>query len=221
MPGRGMGERLAIDPQNNKVIYFGARSGNGLWKSVDQGVTFQRVASFAATGTYQVDATDTSGYSNDINGLSAIEFDPTSALINGATSRIYVGTADRTSSMWVSEDAGESWTAIAGQPSGVFPHKMKFSTVEKVLYITYNSESGPYSAGTGSVYRLSSNGIFSDITPAWVATNNVTIGYGGLALDAQNSGTLMVSAMNLWGPDVQIFRSNDSVSASRSWRIEY
>ncbi|KAG4433317.1 hypothetical protein IFR05_011190 [Cadophora sp. M221] len=210
MPGRGMGERLAIDPQNNKVIYFGARSGNGLWKSVDQGVTFQKVASFTATGTYQADASDTSGYSNDINGLSAIEFDPTSALINGATSRIYVGSADRTSSTWVSEDSGESWTAMAGQPSGVFPHKMKFSATEKVLYITYNSESGPYSAGTGSVYRISSNGTFSNITPAWVVTNNVTIGYGGLALDAQNPGTMMVSAMNLWGPDVQIFRSNDS-----------
>ena len=50
MPGRGMGERLAIDPQNNKIIYFGARSGNGLWKSVDQGVTFTKVTSFTAVG---------------------------------------------------------------------------------------------------------------------------------------------------------------------------
>lgn len=50
MPGRGMGERLAVDPQNNKVIYFGARSGNGLWKSVDQGVTFNKVTSFTAVG---------------------------------------------------------------------------------------------------------------------------------------------------------------------------
>ncbi|KAH7413022.1 hypothetical protein BKA64DRAFT_740760 [Cadophora sp. MPI-SDFR-AT-0126] len=213
MPGRGMGERLAVDPQNNKIIYFGARSGNGLWKSMDQGATFQKVASFTATGTYQADATDTSGYSNDINGLAAIEFDPTSAVVNGATSRIYVGTADKTTSTWVSEDAGESWTAMAGQPSGVFPHKMKFSAAEKALYITYNSESGPYSAGTGSVYRVSSNGTFSNITPAWVVTNNVTIGYGGLALDMQSPGTLMVTAMNLWGPDVQIFRSNNSGSS--------
>ena len=91
---------------------------------------------------------------------------------------------------------------------------MKFSAAEKALYITYNSESGPYSAGTGSVYRISSNGTFSNITPAWVVTNNVTIGYGGLALDIQNPGTLMVTAMNLWGPDVQIFRSNNSVSTA-------
>jgi xyloglucan-specific exo-beta-1,4-glucanase len=30
MPGRGMGERLVIDPKNNKIIYLGARSGTGL-----------------------------------------------------------------------------------------------------------------------------------------------------------------------------------------------
>src|SRR5258707_8792694 len=30
MPGRGMGERLAIDPNDDAILYFGARSGNGL-----------------------------------------------------------------------------------------------------------------------------------------------------------------------------------------------
>jgi hypothetical protein len=32
MPGRGLGERLAVDPKLPSVLYFGARSGNGLWK---------------------------------------------------------------------------------------------------------------------------------------------------------------------------------------------
>jgi len=50
MPGRGMGERLAIDPNNNSVIYFGARSGNGLWRSTDRGVSFHKVSSFTAVG---------------------------------------------------------------------------------------------------------------------------------------------------------------------------
>jgi xyloglucan-specific exo-beta-1,4-glucanase len=114
----------------------------------------------------------------------------------------------------VSRDAGETWTAMAGQPTGVFPHKMKFSTAEKALYISYNSDSGPYSAGTGYVFRVSTNGTFIDITPSWVADNGLTLGYGGLALDAQNPGTVMVAAMNLWWPDVQIFRSNNSVHTS-------
>ena len=35
MPGRGQGERLAIDPNKNNIIYFGAEGGNGLWRSTD------------------------------------------------------------------------------------------------------------------------------------------------------------------------------------------
>ena len=50
MPERGMGERLVIDPKNNKIIYLGAPSGNGLWKSVDQGLSFQKVTSFTDAG---------------------------------------------------------------------------------------------------------------------------------------------------------------------------
>lgn len=37
MPGRGMGERLAVDPNKNSVLYLGAPSGNGLWRSTDSG----------------------------------------------------------------------------------------------------------------------------------------------------------------------------------------
>lgn len=215
MPGRGMGERLAVDPKNNKIIYFGARSGHGLWKSVDQGLSFQKVESFTAVGTYEADPTDTSGYSNDINGLTTVTFDPTSPLKNGATSRIWVGTADRNASTWVSNDAGETWTAPSEQPTGVFPHKLKFSVAEKAVYISYNSESGPYSAGFGYVYRVSENGTFENITPPWAAENDITIGYGGLAVDVQTPGTIVTAAMNLWAPDVQIFRSTNS---GKTWQ---
>ena len=60
MPGRGFGERLAIDPGNNKILFFAARSGNGLWKSVDAGVTWSKVASFPDAGTYIADPSGTS-----------------------------------------------------------------------------------------------------------------------------------------------------------------
>src|SRR5215472_17998315 len=52
MPGRSMGERLNIDPNDDAVIYFGARSGNGLWRSTDFGATWSRVTSFTAVGDY-------------------------------------------------------------------------------------------------------------------------------------------------------------------------
>ena len=53
MPGRNMGERLAIDPNRNRILYLGARSGNGLWRSTDYGEHLGRVTSFPATGTYR------------------------------------------------------------------------------------------------------------------------------------------------------------------------
>lgn len=61
MPGRGAGERLAIDPNNNSVLYLGARSGHGLYKSVNSGVTWNKVQSLNATGNFVPDPTDTSG----------------------------------------------------------------------------------------------------------------------------------------------------------------
>lgn len=222
MPGRGMGERLAIDPLNNNIIYFGARSGHGLWKTTDKGKNWKKVDSFKAVGTYIADKSYE--YTSDIDGIAAITF-PYSAKHekhdkhgrfrrtdeSKGSSRIYVGTADVKSSTYVSDDAGETWKAMDGQPEGVFPHKMKYSPLEKALYITYNNESGPYSAGHGSVYRVDDKGAFTDITPSWVKENKLQVGFGGLAVDLEKPGTIMASALNLWWPDVQIFRSNDSV----------
>lgn len=61
MPGRGAGERLVIDPNNQNLLYLGARSGHGLWKSTDAGVTWNRVGSFPVTGTFVQSASDYSG----------------------------------------------------------------------------------------------------------------------------------------------------------------
>jgi hypothetical protein len=57
MPGRGAGERLAIDPNNNKIVYFGS-FGNGLWRSGDYGHTWEEVTSFPTKGNiYDYDFT--------------------------------------------------------------------------------------------------------------------------------------------------------------------
>lgn len=43
--GRGNGERMMVDPLNSRNIYFGTRL-NGLWRSVDEGMTWKRVDTF-------------------------------------------------------------------------------------------------------------------------------------------------------------------------------
>jgi xyloglucan-specific exo-beta-1,4-glucanase len=44
-----MGERVAIDPNNNHVLYLGTRSGNGLWRSTDAGETWSQVTTLPDT----------------------------------------------------------------------------------------------------------------------------------------------------------------------------
>src|SRR5687767_12557020 len=94
MPGRNMGERLAIDPNANRILYLGARSGNGLWRSTDFGKTWARVTSFPATGTYAANPNDPNGLDSDPLGVVWIVFDKNSGKRGTATRTIYVGVAD-------------------------------------------------------------------------------------------------------------------------------
>ncbi|KAI3394754.1 hypothetical protein diail_2283 [Diaporthe ilicicola] len=220
MPGRGMGERLAVDPANSDIIYLGARSGKGLWRSTDGGVTFSNVTSFTAVGNYAQNKSDTTGAGTDLQGLTFVTFDETSGTTeSGATSRIFVGSANDGSveTVWVSEDAGETWGPVKGQPGTYFPHKCKLQPAEQALYLTYSDGLGPYDGAKGSVWRYDlRNSTWKDITP--VPNASLTHGFGGLGLDMQQPGTLVVAALNLWSPDVQFFRSTDSgASWSTIW----
>lgn len=40
--------------------------------------------------------------------------------------------------------------------------------------------------------------------------SDLYFGFGGVAVDLQKPGTIMVAALNSWWPDGQIFRSTDS-----------
>ncbi|MEK3735555.1 X2-like carbohydrate binding domain-containing protein [Paenibacillus sp. FSL E2-0230] len=214
MPGRSAGERLVIDPNKNNILYFGARSGNGLWKSIDSGVTWSKVTSFPNVGTYIQNPT--LDYGNDLVGLSWITFDKSTGTLGNATQTIYVGVADTASSVYRSTDGGVTWTALAGQPTGFLPHHGELSSTGD-LYITYSNGVGPYDGSKGEVWKYNkTSGAWTNISPT-TGTDN-WYGFGGLALDAQHPNTLMVSSLNAWWPDEVIFRStNGGATWSRIW----
>ncbi|KAI1326556.1 glycoside hydrolase family 74 protein [Xylariaceae sp. FL0255] len=214
MPGRGMGERLAVDPANSDIIYFGARSENGLWKSTDGGSTFSKVTSFTAKGSYAPDPSDTTGYNSDPQGCAFVTFDSTSGTTGGATSRIFVGTADNTTdSVWVSEDAGSTWSGVSGQPGTYFPHKAVLQPSEKALYLTYSDGTGPYDGTNGSVWRYDITAAsWDNITPVSGAAD-LYFGFGGMGVDMLKPGTIVVAALNSWYPNAQLWRSTDSGSS--------
>jgi len=168
-------------------------------------------------GSYAPDSTDSSGIGSDLQGIAWITFDSTSGALGATTPRIFVGTAEKTTSVYVSNDAGATWQPVPGQPSGNLPHKCKLQPKQKLLYLTYSNTSGPYDGGTGSVHKYNiTSGIWTDITP--VKGSDLTYGFGGVGLDMLKPGTLVVASLNSWWPDLQLFRSNDSGATwSRIW----
>ncbi|KAG8701147.1 hypothetical protein FRC08_004255, partial [Ceratobasidium sp. 394] len=175
-------------------------------------------STFTNTGTYVADPSDSSGYNSDKTGIAWITFDSTSGTSGTATPRIFVGVANvGSNSIFVSNDAGATWSAVAGQNTTYMPHRGVLSPSEKILYVTYNNGAGPYDGTLGSVYKYYiSNSTWVDITP--VSGSDLYFGFGGLSVDLKKPGTLMIAAVNSWWPDGQIFRStNSGASWTKLW----
>ncbi|MEU3103453.1 cellulose binding domain-containing protein [Streptomyces griseoflavus] len=208
MPGRGMGERLAVDPNRNSVLYLGAPSGNGLWRSTDSGASWSKVTSFPNPGNYVQDPSDTSGYASDNQGIVWVTFDESTGSAGTATRTVYVGVADQQNAVYRSTDAGATWQRIAGQPTGHLAHKGVLDAENGHLYLAYSDTGGPYDGGKGRLYRYATaTGTWTDISP--VAEADTYYGFSGLTVDRQNPGTVMATAYSSWWPDTQIFRSTD------------
>ncbi|MFF3418668.1 cellulose binding domain-containing protein [Streptomyces sp. NPDC002698] len=209
MPGRGMGERLAVDPRKNSVLYLGAPSGKGLWRSTDSGVTWSQVTAFPNPGNYVQDSTDTSGYASDNQGVVWVTFDESTGTSGSATQTIYVGVADKDNAVYRSTDGGATWSRLAGQPTGYLAHKGVLDAVNGYLYLAYSDKGGPYDGGKGRLWRYATKtGTWTDISP--VAEADTYYGFGGLTVDRRHPGTVMATGYSSWWPDTQIFRSTDS-----------
>jgi photosystem II stability/assembly factor-like uncharacterized protein len=220
MPGRGPGERLAMDPNRNSVLYLGAPSGNGLWRSTDSGVTWSKVNSFPNPGNFVQDPTDPNGYLTDNQGLYWITFDKRTGTPGNATQTIYVGVADLGTSIYRSTDGGATWSAVPGQPTGFLPHKAVLDHVNGFLYVAYSDKGGPYDGGHGDVWKLNTaTGAWTLISPIPSSnTNDNFFGYSGLSIDRQHPNTIMVTGYSSWWPDTQIWRStNGGTTWSRIW----
>ena len=208
MPGRSMGERLNIDPNDDAVVYFGARSGNGLWRSSDFGATWSRVTSFTAVGDYVEQPGNI--YAGDPDGIVWQAFDPASGSRGHPSQTIFVGVATKTGpSIWQSTDGGATWAAVPGQPVGFLPQHGVLMNGQ--LVISFSNGAGPFDGTSGDVWKLSTTtGAWTRISPVpSTDTANDFFGYGGLSIDAQHPDTIVVAALNSWFPDTIFFRTTD------------
>ncbi|MBV1852032.1 cellulose binding domain-containing protein [Catellatospora tritici] len=218
MPGRGMGERLAIDPNKNSTLYFGTEAGNGLWRSTDSGVTWAKVTNFPNVGNYVQDAADTNQYLTFNQGVVWVAFDKSTGTAGNTTQAIYVGVADLQNTVYRSLNGGTSWERVAGQPTGFLAHQGEIAG--GYLYITTSDKGGPYDGGHGDVWKMQlSTGTWTQISPVpSTDTNNNWFGYSGLSVDKQNPNTLMVTGYSSWYPDTFIWRSTDG---GATWKQFY
>jgi photosystem II stability/assembly factor-like uncharacterized protein len=219
MPGRGIGERLAIDPNRNNILYFGVRGGNGLWRSTDHGATWARVETFGNPGNFVPDPNDTSGYNSDNLGVLWTVFDKRTGSRRRPTGTIYVGVADKDNMLYRSTDSGATWTRVPGQPTGYLPHKAVFDDTSGYLYLATSDTSGPYDGGRGDVWRLdTATDTWLRVSPVPSTDGGDYFGYSGLTIDRRNPGTLMVATQISWWPDVIFFRTTDAGATwTRAW----
>ncbi|GAA3727613.1 cellulose binding domain-containing protein [Salinactinospora qingdaonensis] len=219
MPGRGMGERLAIDPNDNSVLYFGAPSGNGLWKSTDYGQTWSEVTNFPNPGNYVHTPDDP--YLGDNQGVVWVTFDPRTGSSGSPTQTLYVGVADKENSVYRTTDGGATWERVEGQPTGFLPHKGVLDDENGYLYIATSDTGGPYDGGSGDVWRYNTaDGTWTQISPIPSSSEDNYFGYSGLTIDRQNPSTIMVATQISWWPDVIFFRSTDSGETwTRVWNF--
>ena len=195
--GRHAGERLAIDPNDDKVIIYGSRH-DGLWRSTDFGATWQKVNSYTAVDSH--------------NGLGTVFelFDRSSGRKGAPTPTIYAAVSNTDTSLYRSTDAGATWAPVPGQPTGMVPEH-GVMTREGLISITFSNAPGPNDISDGAVWQYDTHsGSWSDISPAkGTAGGKLGSGYSGLAVDPRHPGTILVSTLDRWNPGDTVFRTTD------------
>jgi hypothetical protein len=205
--GRGMGERLAVDPNNNAVLYFGSR-GSGLYKSTNSGANWTKVTAFPVTGDV---ATTGTSY-----GLPVVLFDKRGGSAAGSMT-IYVAAATTAagSNLYHSTDGGTTWSEVAGGPTGLMAHHGAVGS-DGTVWLAYGNNYGPYNTNSsvkliGQVWTLSASGTWTNVTPP--AANWGGMG-GGISVDAQDPMHVIVSTLDWYAPDRILMTSDGGTSWS-------
>jgi len=154
--GRFNGERLAVDPNDGKVLFFGSRR-DGLWKSRDRGVTWEKVAGFPDMTSREAALADNAdsrpwfGFHQQPVGIVCVLFDPSGRQPGQPTSTVYAAVSMSETNLFRSTDGGVTWLAVPNQPVGLRPNHL-VRAADGVLYLSYGREPGPNTMTDGAVW---------------------------------------------------------------------
>jgi xyloglucan-specific exo-beta-1,4-glucanase len=208
--GRGLGERLAIDPNDTAALYFGSRH-HGLQRSADHGRTWRRVERFPHAGL-GVPARGEPTHP----GISFVLFDGRSGAPGHGSSVIVAGVADEgAQGLDRTDDGGRTWRRLDGGPDGLSPVKGVIDQ-RGVLYTTWTRGVGPNGVTDGAVWRLDlDSGDWRDITPPHEPGSG---GFMGVDVARDQPGVVMVSTLNRWRPGDTLWRTTDDGASWTSLR---
>jgi photosystem II stability/assembly factor-like uncharacterized protein len=222
--GRSNGERLAVDPNDGTILFFGSRR-EGLWKSTDHAATWTRVESFPNLDTPPPAAPPANvppgggrrgalGGNQSI-GIISVVFAAATGRPGAPTPVIYAAVSTPGTNLFRSDDAGASWQPVAGQPVGLRPSHL-IQAADGLLYLTYGSSAGPNNVSNGALWKYRpQDGIWTDISPEQGAGRHLAWGYGAVCVDAHHPATIMATSIDRWGPHDEVFRSTDG---GATWR---
>ena len=205
--GRGNGERLAVDPNDGRVLFLGSRDA-GLWRSADHGAHWTRVAGFPAVAT-SPSASATNAWRTQPVGIVFVVFDPASGRQGQPTPVVYAGVSTQQTSLFRSVDGGRHWGAVPGQPVGLRPSHMHRAS-DGDYYLSYGDEPGPDTMHDGAIWRWQpSSGRWTEITPLPGHGRAKDFGWGDVAVDPSNPAVLIASTHHRYTPHDLLFRSTD------------
>jgi xyloglucan-specific exo-beta-1,4-glucanase len=191
---RWVGERLAVDPHNSDIVYYGS-SLDGLWRSVDGGKSWSQVS------TDLVPLGESFGKTVNLPGVTFVEFDA-ATVANGKTQTIYVGVSGQ--GVYRTTDGGNTWQALSNNNfSQLVPQQGEVINNGELVVTFYDSQR---QRKNGSVWKFAGNN-WQDITPKKQEN------YSALAVDPNNPNHLLV-AINRLTPH-GVFRSTDG---GKSWQ---
>jgi len=210
--GRNNGERLAVDPNDDRVLMLGTRS-SGLWRSADFGATWAKVDAFPAYDEAMPMQRTSGGYVPQAVGINILLFDGRTGARGSPTPVIYAVVSTPNPSLFRSADGGASWAAVPGQPLGLRPNRAALSSAG-ILYVSYGKEAGPNTMTDGAVWRLDTrSGAWADITPEKPGQGSA-FGYGSVAVDAAHPDTILTGTWSHYSPFDEVYRSTDG---GRTW----
>jgi hypothetical protein len=175
------GERLAVDPHDSRVVYYGSWT-DGMWRSGDAGASWTQVEGLPVAAD---------------PGFTFVAFDASSGAEGAPTQTIYTWAAGE--GLYRSTDAGATWSLVPGAPSSLVASRGVVAA-DGSLYFT--SPGNADVAGAGGVWKFDGDS-WSDISPRHGGQ------YNALAV-APSAPNIVTVASFAWGFEQSVWRSEDS-----------